>query len=174
MSESKMREDGLGRDPDGSGCRPSDETPAGSHASGASIPRAELDLSNGLVCAVIADYRKTRRMFGDGSPEAVKARGRLFELEGLCRSLGDEIRASDERPTGPRPSGLGAEPASAIGKAEAPINSVLLSALKAMDEALTEVWLSPEDAFFKRGVLAPQREAWLQIRSAISQADGQG
>lgn len=68
-----------------------------------------------------------------------------------------------------------------ISEAEAEANAaligsslVMLSALKAMDAALTEVWLSPEDAFFKRGVLAPQRNAWLQIRSAIARADGRG
>ena len=47
----------------------------------------------------------------------------------------------------------------------------LLSALKAMDEALTPGWRHPdsEDASF----MGPRfREAWIQIRSAISQADG--
>lgn len=48
----------------------------------------------------------------------------------------------------------------------------MLSALKAMDEALTEDWVSPSDDVTRDMIGERTCEAWIQIRSAISQADG--
>ncbi len=70
------------------------------------------------------------------------------------------------------PQGLGSKTDSPIAESEAPVNSLMLSALKAMDAALTEAWTAPDHAkgFEYDGTVA----AWIQIRSAIARADGGG
>lgn len=64
------------------------------------------------------------------------------------------------------PQGLPEQQANAHLIASAP---TMLSALKAMDEALTNEWGSPKKMHSPGD---PCPEAWIQIRSAISQADG--
>lgn len=219
MSERKMREDGLGRGPTDPGCRPSDETPAGSHASGASIPRASVEALEEMLRSLlqgehtsltisfndcnapnymtVRDYLAGEGPGSDTDWVSDEERVRAIEtnswwtahwyphtpvgfhsfsaasLPTLVATLADEAPAIETE--GEDAKRLSAKHESAIGKAEAPINSTMLSALKAMDEALTE-WIprGPEDARLKLYLPDAACEAWSQIRSAISQADGQG
>lgn len=218
MSERKMREDGLGRDPDGSGCRPSDETPTGSPAFGASIPRAGVEALEAMLRSLLqGEHTSLTLGFNDGNACNYLPVGKYLETygesaEGHTDWVSDEERAkaiatnswwcaqwypntpvgfqsvsaaslpvlvaalAEEAPAieagTAETEGLGPKAESAIGKAEAPINSTMLSALKAMDEALTFDWESPDDEFIAQEMSEATREAWIQIRSAISQADG--
>lgn len=51
-------------------------------------------------------------------------------------------------------------------------NATLLSALKAMDAALTEAWGAPEGTAAEHFQDRDTMEAWKLVRSAIAQADG--
>lgn len=218
MSERKMREDGLGRDPDGSGlsqAEPSGLGPSDFDPSREAWPDFEPDEIVRRVRCLADDapdegdspaqiWRHAcdtilLRMGKHPSQDAAswprrpmpglseqgyrmaydvpwlrdwRARTGMTLQEAMA-AHDKALRASDERPTGPRPSGLGADPASAIGKAEAPINSTMLSALKAMDEALTEAWGDPDSECVRLQLElgVDTLAAWIQIRSAISQAN---
>lgn len=219
MSERKMREDELGRDPKGSGCSAS-PSPDGLGPSGEHPSRNMLVNENGRVAVLYApgfgagwytwaskddemmvfdrdlalavqagDYALAleiaERKWPDEYSGGVKdlrivwmepgTAFRIDEYDGneSIRYAGDDIivvpRVAPAIETeGEDAKRLSAKHESAVGKAEAPINPVLLSALKAMDEALTKAFpygLAPTD----ERMLGP---AWIQIRSAISQADG--
>ncbi|WP_091886370.1 hypothetical protein [Methylobacterium sp. yr596] len=63
------------------------------------------------------------------------------------------------------------EDESAVAEGQAPVNHVLLSALKAMDKALTDNWVFPSDEVTRDMIGEETCKAWIQIRSAISKAD---
>lgn len=217
MSERKMRADGLGRDPSGPGCRPSDETPTGFHAFGASIPRASVEALEEMLRSLLQgehtsltigfndrnapNHMTVRDYLACGGPgsdadwvsdeERVKAIEtnswwtahwyphtpvgfHSFSAAGLPELVAvlAEAAPAIEAGTAETLTGLGRKAESAITEGEAPVNSTMLSALKAMDEALTWHCPSGPEAAKRKEILSHQQcEAWLQIRSAISQAN---
>lgn len=108
-----MSEDGLQDASSGPGCRPDGPSPSVSAAAAASIPRAELE----------AIIRRHIRCDASGLAPAV-ASVFLCGVEEAAGAIAERLaRASDERPNGPRPSGLGAEPASAVDEANSEVEA---------------------------------------------------
>ncbi|AWB21270.1 hypothetical protein DA075_10395 [Methylobacterium currus] len=52
-------------------------------------------------------------------------------------------------------------------------NATMLSVLKAADASMTLAWTDPSHADARRELGTEMCEIWIQIRAAISQADGQ-
>lgn len=163
MSEMKMTPGGLGRAPSGSGSHLSDHA-ASRHG------RADFDPSR----EVWSDFEPAEivrriRCLADDAPDEGDSPAQIWRH--ACDTILLRMGAFEPAPAieteGEDAKRLSAKHESAVAEGQAPVNSILLSALKAMDEALTKT--------FPYGLeLGDEKvlgEAWSQIRSAITTAE---